>query len=218
MLVHFWLWDGYSVLISQTHFQTLDLGKKSQQVHGKTWPTELRWWASKQHCTRIFHYCLCLPLYHMTIAALSSGILSLACQRSIWLYFKSSRGWRPEKFDCCTFMTTPTRRPWTFLSRTSLESGKLRIFRNPTSPLPPSHVPDRPVVSTFEMVTWNYLYEWIYRSVPQIRPPFCNLSLSTKRRGGLYAITPPPRSRNVERFCGCWLRSCTAFHHGDLTV
>ena len=25
-----------------------------------------------------------------------------------------------------------------------------------------------------------------YRSVPQIRPPFCNLSLSTKRRGGLY--------------------------------
>ena len=25
----------------------------------------------------------------------------------------------------------------------------------------------------------------IYRSVPQIRPPFCNLSLSTKRRGGL---------------------------------
>jgi len=26
-----------------------------------------------------------------------------------------------------------------------------------------------------------------YRSVPQIRPPFCNLSLSTKRRGGLYA-------------------------------
>ena len=38
-----------------------------------------------------------------------------------------------------------------------------------------------------------------YRSVPQIRPPFCNLSLSTKRRGGAYtrdatislAITPP---------------------------
>ena len=27
----------------------------------------------------------------------------------------------------------------------------------------------------------------IYRSVPQIRPPFCNLSLSTKRRGGLCA-------------------------------
>ena len=26
----------------------------------------------------------------------------------------------------------------------------------------------------------------MYRSVPQIRPPFCNLSLSTKRRGGLY--------------------------------
>ena len=26
-----------------------------------------------------------------------------------------------------------------------------------------------------------------YRSVPQIRPPFCNLSLSTKCRGGLYA-------------------------------
>ena len=25
-----------------------------------------------------------------------------------------------------------------------------------------------------------------YRSVLQIRPPFCNLSLSTKRRGGLY--------------------------------
>ena len=39
-----------------------------------------------------------------------------------------------------------------------------------------------------------------YRSVPQIRPPFCNLSLSTKRRGGLYAgcadfsrdYAPPP--------------------------
>ena len=27
----------------------------------------------------------------------------------------------------------------------------------------------------------------MYRSVPQIRPPFCNLGLSTKRRGGLYA-------------------------------
>jgi len=27
----------------------------------------------------------------------------------------------------------------------------------------------------------------IYRSVPQIRPPFCSLSLSTKCRGGLYA-------------------------------
>ena len=26
-----------------------------------------------------------------------------------------------------------------------------------------------------------------YRSVSQIRPPFCNLSPSTKRRGGLYA-------------------------------
>ena len=25
-----------------------------------------------------------------------------------------------------------------------------------------------------------------YRSVPQIRPPFCNLRLSRKRRGGLY--------------------------------
>ena len=25
-----------------------------------------------------------------------------------------------------------------------------------------------------------------YSSVPQIHPPFCNLSLSTKRRGGLY--------------------------------
>ena len=38
----------------------------------------------------------------------------------------------------------------------------------------------------------------MYCSVPQIRPPFCNLSLSTKRRGGAYtrdatislAITP----------------------------
>ena len=27
----------------------------------------------------------------------------------------------------------------------------------------------------------------MYRSVPQIRPPFCNFSLSTKRKGGLYA-------------------------------
>ena len=27
---------------------------------------------------------------------------------------------------------------------------------------------------------------YMYRSVPQIRPPFCNLSLSTKRREGLY--------------------------------
>ena len=26
----------------------------------------------------------------------------------------------------------------------------------------------------------------MYRSVPQIRPPFCNLSLSTKHRGDLY--------------------------------
>ena len=39
---------------------------------------------------------------------------------------------------------------------------------------------------------------YMYRSVPQIRTPFCNLSLSTKRRGGAYtrdatispAITP----------------------------
>ena len=33
------------------------------------------------------------------------------------------------------------------------------------------------------------LADWIsnYCSVLQIRPPFCNLSLSTKRRGGLYA-------------------------------
>ena len=31
------------------------------------------------------------------------------------------------------------------------------------------------------------LMEYNYRSVPQIRPPFCNLSLSTKRRGGLCA-------------------------------
>ena len=27
----------------------------------------------------------------------------------------------------------------------------------------------------------------MYHSVPQIGPPFCNLSLSTKRSGGLYA-------------------------------
>ena len=32
-----------------------------------------------------------------------------------------------------------------------------------------------------------YFSEPKYRSVPQIRPHFCNLSLSTKRRGGLYA-------------------------------
>ena len=33
----------------------------------------------------------------------------------------------------------------------------------------------------------THLY-WVmeYRSVPQIRPTFCNLSLSTKRRGGAY--------------------------------
>ena len=44
------------------------------------------------------------------------------------------------------------------------------------------------------------MYNSKYRSVPQIRPPFCNLSLSTKRRGGLYAgcddfsrdYAPPP--------------------------
>ena len=28
---------------------------------------------------------------------------------------------------------------------------------------------------------------YMYHSVPQIRTPFCNLNLSTKRRGGLYA-------------------------------
>jgi len=28
---------------------------------------------------------------------------------------------------------------------------------------------------------------WTYRSVPHIRPPFCNLRASRKRRGGLYA-------------------------------
>ena len=45
----------------------------------------------------------------------------------------------------------------------------------------------------------------VYRSVPQIRPPFCNLSLSTKRRGGLYAgcdifsrdYAPPPLDREM---------------------
>ena len=32
------------------------------------------------------------------------------------------------------------------------------------------------------------MYEHVnYHSVPQIRPPFCNLSFSTKRREGLYA-------------------------------
>ena len=31
------------------------------------------------------------------------------------------------------------------------------------------------------------VYMWMYRSVLQVRPPFCNLSLSIKHRGGLYA-------------------------------
>ena len=46
----------------------------------------------------------------------------------------------------------------------------------------------------------SFLFIIIPRSVPQIRPPFCNLSLSTKCRGGLYAgcddfsrdYAPPP--------------------------
>ena len=49
--------------------------------------------------------------------------------------------------------------------------------------------------------------QWInYRSAPQIRPPFCNLSLSTNRRGGAYmrdatslATTP---SLDLEIFSG----------------
>ena len=49
-----------------------------------------------------------------------------------------------------------------------------------------------PVHTVFEAAEMNLKLHslqtvYIYRSVPQIRPPFCNFSFSTKRRGGLYA-------------------------------
>ena len=72
----------------------------------------------------------------------------------------------------------------------------------------------------------------MHRSVLQIRPPFCNLSLSTKHRGAYtrdatfsLAITSPldremfsssvidntvRRVQYYVWFCGCWLRSCVA--------
>ena len=50
-----------------------------------------------------------------------------------------------------------------------------------------------------------FVVYYYYCSVPQIRPSFCHLSLSTNRSGGLYArcdifshdYARPPRSRNV---------------------
>ena len=43
------------------------------------------------------------------------------------------------------------------------------------------------VSSQFGVAVVSMWLRCYYRSVPQIRPPFCNLSLSTKHRGGLYA-------------------------------
>ena len=75
----------------------------------------------------------------------------------------------------------------------------------------------RRYITNLTIVTWGFIVSWgrfrlcvwrerqhqevyMYRSVPQIHPPFCNLSFSTKRRGGLYAgcdgfsrdYAPPP--------------------------
>ena len=67
---------------------------------------------------------------------------------------------------------------------------------------------------------------FVYRSVPQIRPHFCNLGLSTNRRGGgrLYAGcdifsrdyalpsgVPPTTScggQRIRRLCSCYLEEC----------
>ena len=74
---------------------------------------------------------------------------------------------------------------------------------------------------TFSVLTYQFTQcrkleecvAYMYMYIPQC--PFCNLSLSTNRRGGLYAgcnIFSPdyalPRSRNVQWFCECWLHSC----------
>ena len=63
-----------------------------------------------------------------------------------------------------------------------------------------------------------------YRSIPQIRPPFCNLSLSTKCRGGLYAgcdilsraITPPLDREMLSGSMDADFVLALPFHHGDL--
>ena len=68
----------------------------------------------------------------------------------------------------------------------------------------------------------------MYRSVPQIRPPFCNRSLSTKRRGGgaytrdatfSLAFTPPSPSLDLEMLSGsvdAGFVLALQFDHGDL--
>ena len=59
-------------------------------------------------------------------------------------------------------------------------------------------------------------------SVPQVCPPICNLSLSTKRRGGLYAAYDIfsrdyalSQSRNVGSVDAGFVLALP-FHHGDL--
>ena len=64
----------------------------------------------------------------------------------------------------------------------------------------------------------------MYHSAPQIHPPFCNLSLSTNRKGGLYvgcdifsrdytlpSGAPPTtscRGQHIWRLCSCYLEQC----------
>ena len=106
-----------------------------------------------------------------------------------------------------------------------------RLFQVPVT-LVPTVQPFCPasLVPWATVVTWTNIASrtngagCIYRSVPQIRPPFCNLNLSTKRKGGLYAGCDIfsrdyalPRSRNMSGSVDAgFVLHALLFHHGDL--
>ena len=70
----------------------------------------------------------------------------------------------------------------------------------------------------------EYVQHMIYLSVPQIRPPFCNLSLSKNRRGGLYAgcdiFSRNYAPHSIKKYLAVSVDAgfvlALPFHHGDL--
>ena len=82
---------------------------------------------------------------------------------------------------------TTTRHSYTLTYQFLTDLQTFELLRDIQFGLPAILIGASAASPTLVVKTENCLYICIYRSVPQIHPPFCNLSLSTKRRGGLYA-------------------------------
>ena len=90
----------------------------------------------------------------------------------------------PLKLHACKFhsLTSSTSKLWSPPSpHLLLTSAAKKIFTAKQYLPPPIRLAPLTHVQTMQN-SWL-----LYRSVPKIRPPFCNLSLSTKCRGGLFA-------------------------------